>query len=93
MTGHTHTHTHTHPHTHSHAYTHTHTHTHTHLYVLYLYLPLPELATWLHSGGEPAGGTKTGDPVGSGDTSFISTSAWSLQCIGVLIYGLARPTR
>jgi len=38
-----------------------------------------------------AGSNKTGGPVGSGDTSLISTSAWLPQCIGVLIYGLARP--
>ena len=44
-------------------------------------------------GGEPAGGNKTGGPVGSGDTSLVSTSAWPPQCIGVLIYGLARPMR
>ena len=51
---------------------------------------------WLYgpdSGGEPAGSNKTGGPVGSGDTSLISTSAWPPQCIGILIYGLARPMR
>ena len=46
-------------------------------------IPLLELATWPHSGeggGEPAGGNKTGGPVGSGDTSLISPVAWSPQC-------------
>ena len=49
---------------------------------------------WLHgppSGGEPAGGNETGGPVGSGDTSIVSTSAWPPQCSRVLIYGLERP--
>ena len=51
---------------------------------------------WLHgpySGGEPAGGNKTGGPVGSGDTRLISPTVWPPQCSGVLIYGLARPMR
>ena len=45
------------------------------------------------SGGEPAGGNKTGGLVGSGDTSLVSIPAWPPQCSGVLIYGLARPIR
>ena len=44
-------------------------------------------------GSEPAGGNKIGGPVGSGDTSLISTVAWPPQCSGVLIYGLASPMR
>ena len=64
--------------------------THTHLY-LYLYLPLPELATWLPLKGVSQQEVTTGGLVGSGDTSLISTAAWPPQCIGVLIYGLARP--
>ena len=44
-------------------------------------------------GGEPAGGYKTGGPVGSGDKSLISPAAWPPQCSGVLIYGLARPMK
>ena len=64
------------------------THTHLHLY-LYLYLYY-NCQNWLrgpHLGGEPAGGNKTGGPVGSGDTSLMFPVA------GVLIYGLARPMR
>ena len=45
---------------------------------------------YIYIGGEPAGSNKTGSPVGSGDTSLISTSAWPPQCIGLAIYGLAR---
>ena len=48
----------------------------TYTHVLVLVLPLPELATWPHSGGELAGGNKTGGPVGSGDTSLIFPVAW-----------------
>ena len=47
---------------------------------LVLVLLMPELAMWPHSGGEPAGGNKTGGPVGSGDTSLISPVAWPPQC-------------
>ena len=36
-------------------------------------------------------GSKTGGPVGSGDTSF--PAAWPPQCSRVLIHGLARQTR
>ena len=42
-------------------------------------------------GGEATGGKRTGGPVGSKDTSLISTVAWPPQCSGVLIYGLAKP--
>ena len=49
--------------------------THAHMY-LYLYY---HCQSWLCSpylGGEPAGGNKTGGPVGSGDTSLIFLVAW-----------------
>ena len=70
-----------------HVHTHLHTCTCTCIYHCQNWLRGP------HSGGEPAGGNKTGGPIGSGDTRLISTSAWPPQCIGVLIYGLARPMR
>ena len=47
---------------------------------------------WPRSGGETTGGKRTGGPVGSGDTSLISTVAWPPQCSGLLINGLVRPT-
>ena len=71
----------------THTHTHTHTCTHTCIYHRQNWLHGP------HSVGEPAGSNKTGGPVGSGDNSLISTSAWLPQCIEVLIYGLARPMR
>ena len=76
-----------HTHTHTHTHTCTHTHTHTCIYHCQNWLCGP------HSGGEPAGGNKTGGPVGSGETILVSTSAWPPQCIGELIDGLARPIR
>ena len=41
---------------------------------------------------EAEGGKRNGGPVGSGDTSLISTVAWPPQCGGLLINGLVRPT-
>ena len=52
--------------------------------VLYLYC-IYHCQNWLqgpHSGGEPAGGNKIGGPVGSRDTSLISTAAWPLSAVG-----------
>ena len=54
--------------------------THIRTYTLVLVLPLPELAMWPPLRGEPAGGNKTGGPIGSGDTSLISPVAWPPQC-------------
>ena len=77
---------HTHTHTHMHTYTYVHAHTHTHLY-LYCWLRGP------HSGGEPAGGNKTGGPIGRGTPASSSQLHGPLSAVGVLIYGLARPMR
>ena len=55
------------------------THTHTCTFACTCY----HCQNWLHgpySGGEPAGGNKTGGPVGSRDTSLISLLAWPPQC-------------
>ena len=42
-------------------------------------------------GSEPAGGNKIGGPVGSGDTSLISTVAWPLNAVGYSSMGLQVP--
>ena len=70
---------HTRIHMHTRTHTHAHTHTHTHLY-LYLYYHCQGWLRGPHSGGEPAGGSKTGGLVGSGDTSLISPVACPPQC-------------
>ena len=76
------------------VHTHARTHTRTHTFVLVLVFTTARTGYVAPiKGGEPAGGNKTGGPVGSRDTSLISTSAWPPQCIEVLIYGLARPMR
>ena len=82
----THTHTHTHICMHTHVHTHMYTHTHTHTCI---YHCTYHCQNWLHgphSGGEPGGG-----PVGSGETSLVSTSAWPPQCIGYSSMGLQDP--
>ena len=64
---HMHSHTRTHPRTHPRTHAHTHTSTSTCIY------HSQNRLCGLHSGAEPGGGNKTGGPVGSGDTSIIST--------------------
>ena len=94
---HTHACTYTHTHTSTHTWTHTQTHTHLYLYVLVLVLVFTTARTDyvapIQGVSQQEVRNKTGGPVGSGDASLISTSAWPPQCIGVLIYGLARPMR
>ena len=59
-----------------HTCTHTHTHTHIRTHILVLVLTTARTSYLAPiQGGEPAGSNKTGGPVGSGDTSLISTSA------------------
>ena len=85
----------------AHAHTHTHTHTthntHTHTCTCTctcIYHSQNWLRTWAPlKGVSQQEVTRLVDPIGSGDTSLISTSAWPPQCIGVLIYGLVRPMR
>ena len=86
-----------HAHTHAHACTHTtrvhththtphmYTHTHTHYTCICTCTCIYHCQNWLrgpHLGGEPAGGNKTGGPVGSGDTSLVSTSDGPLSALG-----------
>ena len=55
------------------VWTHTRARMRTNLYLYY------HCQSWL-SGCEPAGGNKTGGPIGSRDTSLISPIAWPPQC-------------
>ena len=50
----------------THAYAHTQAHPPPHTFVLVLVSPLPELATWPHSGGEPAEDTRLVAPLAGG---------------------------
>ena len=78
----------------THACTHTHTHTQTHTLVLVLVFTTARNCPHgpHNSLSEPAGGNTTSGTVGCGDTNLISSAAWPLSAVQVLICGLARPT-
>ena len=78
--------------THAHARTHAHTHTHTH--TLLLVLPLPELAMYAApiQGASQQEATRQVALLAAGTPTSSHQLHGLLSAVGVLIYGLARPT-
>ena len=89
------THTHKHTYTTTHTYAHTHKHTHTHIYIHTCTCTCITTANFGYmtpnSGGEPAGGIRTRDPIGSGDTCPNTPTTWPLVQIGYSSVGLQDP--